>query len=118
MAGMSMAYNDFTINGRAFPSNEPWTVREGDLVRVRIINISNLAHPMHLHGMYQLIIAKDGANLPAPYLADTIIVGPGERYDVIVDCQEPGAWAFHCHILTHAESAHGMFGMVTALVIQ
>jgi FtsP/CotA-like multicopper oxidase with cupredoxin domain len=37
--------------------------------------------------------------------------------DVIVDCQEPGAWAFHCHILTHAESQHGMFGMVTALII-
>ena len=40
------------------------------------------------------------------------------RYDVIVDCQEPGVWAFHCHILSHAESAHGMFGMVTALVIK
>jgi len=37
---------------------------------------------------------------------------------VLIDCQEPGVWAFHCHILNHAESAHGMFGMVTALVIQ
>ncbi len=35
----------------------------------------------------------------------------------LIDCQEPGAWAFHCHILTHAESNHGMFGVVTALVI-
>ena len=29
-----------------------------------------------------------------------------------------GTWAFHCHILPHAESDHGMFGMVTALVVQ
>ncbi|MFN8566008.1 MAG: multicopper oxidase domain-containing protein [Kouleothrix sp.] len=45
-------------------------------------------------------------------------VAPGDRWDVIVDCTEPGAWAFHCHILSHAEGENGMFGMVTALVIQ
>jgi FtsP/CotA-like multicopper oxidase with cupredoxin domain len=72
---------------------------------------------MHLHGFYQRVVAKDGFNLPIPYLADTLCVAPGERYDVIVDCDEPGAWAFHCHLLTHAESDHGMFGMVTALVV-
>lgn len=31
---------------------------------------------------------------------------------------EPGAWAFHCHILPHAEGRDGMYGRVTALVIQ
>ena len=45
-------------------------------------------------------------------------LAPGERWDVIVDCNNPGTWAFHCHILTHAESEHGMFGMVTALIVQ
>jgi FtsP/CotA-like multicopper oxidase with cupredoxin domain len=73
---------------------------------------------MHLHGMYQTVIAKDGAALTVPYLADTVLVAPGERYDVLVDCEEPGVWAFHCHILAHAESNMGMFGMVTALVIK
>jgi hypothetical protein len=37
---------------------------------------------------------------------------------VVIDCEDPGAWAFHCHILPHAEGHDGMFGMVTALVIQ
>jgi FtsP/CotA-like multicopper oxidase with cupredoxin domain len=37
---------------------------------------------------------------------------------VIIDCTNPGTWAFHCHILPHAESEKGMFGMVTALIIQ
>ena len=36
----------------------------------------------------------------------------------MIDCTEPGAWAFHCHILPHAEGPDGMFGMVTALVVQ
>ncbi len=48
---------------------------------------------------------------------DTLNVVPGQRCDVLVDCQDPGVWAFHCHVLTHAESLHGMFGMVTALMI-
>jgi FtsP/CotA-like multicopper oxidase with cupredoxin domain len=38
--------------------------------------------------------------------------------DVLVRATEPGAWAFHCHILNHAESRDGMHGMVTALIIK
>ena len=77
-----------------------------------------MAHPMHLHGMPQTVIAKDGIPLAQPYAADTILVGPGERYSVLVHATEPGAWAWHCHILTHAESDKGMFGMVTAMVVK
>jgi manganese oxidase len=36
---------------------------------------------------------------------------------VLVQATDPGAWAFHCHILTHAERHEGMFGMVTALIV-
>jgi hypothetical protein len=53
-----------------------------------------------------------------PFTCDTLGVNPGERWDVVIECEEPGAWAFHCHILPHAEGQDGMFGMVTALVIQ
>jgi FtsP/CotA-like multicopper oxidase with cupredoxin domain len=57
--------------------------------------------------------------LPQPYLCDTLIIGPGERYDVLVEATDPGLWAFHWHTrsASHAESAHGMFGMVTAMII-
>ena len=117
-----MTLNDsgvgYTLNGRTFPNTQPILAKKGDKIRIRYLNEGLQIHPMHLHGMYQTVIAKDGAALSVPYLADTVLIGPGERYDVIVDCQEPGAWAFHCHILAHAESNHGMFGMVTALVIQ
>jgi FtsP/CotA-like multicopper oxidase with cupredoxin domain len=45
-------------------------------------------------------------------------IAPDQRFEAIVDATEIGTWAFHCHILTHAESAHGMFGMVTVFVVE
>jgi len=71
-----------------------------------------------LHGFAQRVIAKDGYPLSQPYDADTILVGPGERYTVLVHATIAGVWAWHCHILSHAESDTGMFGMVTALIVQ
>ncbi len=108
----------FTINGKSFPYTQPIVAQFGQRIRIRYMNEGLMIHPMHLHGMPQLVISKDGYPLPVPYMCDTLNIAPGERYDVIVDCDEPGAWAFHCHILSHAESRDGMFGMVTALVVQ
>ena len=107
----------FTINGRSFPYTQPMTATVGERIRVRFMNEGLMPHPMHLHGMPMRVFAKDGYNLPAPYLCDTLNVAPGERYDVIIEARAPGAWAFHCHVLSHVENAQGMFGMVTALVI-
>jgi FtsP/CotA-like multicopper oxidase with cupredoxin domain len=64
------------------------------------------------------VINEDGGKIDTPYSIDTLNVGPGQRFDVLVQADYPGVWAFHCHILSHVESAHGMFGMVTALVVQ
>jgi FtsP/CotA-like multicopper oxidase with cupredoxin domain len=118
----TMVLNDqlggFTINGKGFPATAPIVVKKGQKLRIRYMNEGQLIHPMHLHGLPQLLFAKDGWNLSQPWYCDTLNVAPGERWDVIVDCTEPGAWAFHCHILSHAEGEHGMFGMVTALVVQ
>ena len=64
--------------------------------------------------------AEDGFPLTPQnrYMADTLVVAPGSRYDILVHATEPGAWAFHCHILPHVEGPEGMYGMVTALVVQ
>jgi FtsP/CotA-like multicopper oxidase with cupredoxin domain len=118
----TMILNDqaggFTLNGKSFPATEPIKAKLGQKVRFRYMNEGLMIHPMHLHGLPQLVIAKDGWPQPQPWMCDTLNVAPGERWDVIVDCTEPGVWAFHCHILSHAESDHGMFGMVTALIIE
>jgi uncharacterized cupredoxin-like copper-binding protein len=118
----AMILNDgplgFTINGKGFPATEPIVAEQGQLVRVRYMNEGLQIHPMHLHGIPQLVVAKDGYALPDPHYEDTVLVAPGERVDVLIRASELGTWAFHCHILTHAESDQGMFGMVTALVVQ
>lgn len=108
----------FTINGKGFPATQPLVCKKDDKVLIRYMNEGMVNHPMHLHGMPQLVVAKDGYLQPQPWMCDTLNVAPGERWDVIVDASELGAWAFHCHILTHAESAHGMFGMVTVFIVE
>ena len=107
----------YTFNGKSFPATEPLTAKVGQKLRIRFMNEGMMIHPMHLHGMHMTVFAKDGWNLPAPWKCDTLNVAPGERYDVIVNCKSKGVWAFHCHILPHAESEHGMFGMVTAVIV-
>ncbi len=108
----------YTFNGKSFPGTEPLVAKLGQRMRIRFMNEGMMIHPMHLHGMHMTVIAKDGWDVPAPWKCDTLNVAPGERWDVIVNCTSPGTWAFHCHILPHAESDRGMFGMVTALVVQ
>jgi FtsP/CotA-like multicopper oxidase with cupredoxin domain len=108
----------YTFNGKSFPATVPIVAKKGERIRIRYMNEGMMIHPMHLHGMHQTVIAKDGWDVPAPWKCDTLNIAPGERWDVIVNCTNPGTWAFHCHILPHAESEHGMFGMVTALVVQ
>ena len=108
----------FSINGKSFPATAPIVAREGEWIEVQYMNEGQMIHPMHLHGMAQTVIAKDGFAVPQPYQADTILVAPGERYTVLVQAEVPGTWAWHCHILNHAERSDGMFGMVTALVVQ
>ncbi len=109
----------FTINGRGFPATAPIVASLGDKILIRFMNEGVMMHPWHLHGMPMRVVARDGYPLgAASFLCDTLGVNPGERWDVVVDCDAPGAWAFHCHILPHAEGRDGMFGMVTALVVQ
>lgn len=108
----------FTLNGKEFPATEPIKAKRGQTVRIRYMNEGMLIHPMHLHGMHMTVIAKDGWPQPAPWKCDTLNIAPGERWDVLVKATNPGTWAFHCHILGHAESKHGMFGMVTVMVVE
>lgn len=117
-----MVLNDgvlgYTLNGKQFPATEPVVAKKGQKVRIRYIHEGALLHPMHLHGLTMVVVEKDGYPLPMPWKCDTLNIAPGERFDVIVDANNPGIWAFHCHILPHAESQHGMHGMVTVMVVE
>jgi manganese oxidase len=108
----------FAMNGKGFPATFPIVAKQGERTLVRFMNEGLIIHPMHLHGHKMTVVAKDGYFLPQPYDADTLNIAPGERYDVIVTSLYPGAWAFHCHILTHAESDEGLHGMTTVWLVQ
>ncbi|MET0578458.1 MAG: multicopper oxidase domain-containing protein [Ilumatobacteraceae bacterium] len=107
-----------SLNGKSFPATAPIVATQGDWITVTYFNEGMQVHPMHLHGFEQIVYAKDGEPLDHPYAADTILVGPGERYTVLFHADQAGTWVWHCHILNHVESDAGMFGMVTAVVVQ
>ncbi|PKN98450.1 MAG: copper oxidase [Chloroflexi bacterium HGW-Chloroflexi-4] len=101
MAGMEPNY--FTFNGKAFPDTEIINVKKGQLVRLRLMGIGQFVHPIHLHGVPFKIVATDGHPVPidAQLTKDTVLVSPGERYDIEFIAAETGQWMLHCHILHH-----------------
>ena len=96
--------NFFTINGKAYPSTDVIRMKVGQTVKLRFIGTNNnFIHPMHVHGGPFEVVALDGVTLPptARYLADTVNVGPGQRWDVIWKARRIGKWLVHCHIPHH-----------------
>lgn len=108
----------YSLNGKSFPATEPLVVGLDDWFVVHYYNEGLQIHPMHLHGFPQLVFSKDGYPLDHPYWVDTLNVAPGERYSILVHADAAGAWVWHCHILNHVESDEGMFGMVTAVIVE
>ena len=99
--------NFFTINGKAYPATETVHMRVGESLRVRFIGSNNnFIHPMHIHGGPFEVVAVDGETLrpEARYSADTVNVGPGQRFDVIWTARKPSKWLLHCHIPHHTEN--------------
>jgi FtsP/CotA-like multicopper oxidase with cupredoxin domain len=104
--GGSMANYEWTINGLAYPNDKSLDVKEGERVEILIRNDTAMSHPMHLHGHDVQVIEIDGKKLNGA-MRDTLIIPPKSATKVIFDANNPGIWAFHCHILYHQEA--GMF---------
>lgn len=111
-------YDFFTINGKSFPETKTVQVELGETVRIRFINAGALPHSMHLHGHSFLVTHKDGFPLAEPAEMDTVLIGPGERVDIIVLANNPGDWALHCHTAAH-QTNNGIYpgGMMTHLKV-
>lgn len=122
-AELPMVVNDagvigLSLNGKGFPATAPLVMNLDDWGLVTYQNEGLLTHPMHMHGFRQLVVAKDGIPLDVPYWVDTVNIAPGERYTILFQADRAGTWVWHCHILNHVEREEGMFGMVTAVVVQ
>ena len=107
-----------SLNGKSFPATSPYSLAIGESMVVHYYNEGNMTHPMHLHQPSGLVVAHDGKILESPFWADTLNVAPGERWTVVYTPKDAGVWAWHCHILTHAETPEGMRYMVTALIVK
>lgn len=95
--------NYFTINGKSYPETQTVQMRLGETLLVRFIGTGQFIHPMHIHGGPFRIVSTDGNPVPeaAQLTKDTVLIGPGERYDVLWEAREPGKWLLHCHINHH-----------------
>lgn len=104
------------FNGKTFPATKPIVVKEGDLVRVRLANLTNMAHPIHLHGHWFRHIAQDGNPLDRPSIMNTLAVHPGQTMDIDFLANNPGVWPLHCHILAHmVDNRDVMSGLMTVV---
>lgn len=105
--------NVWSINGKSFPNIEGLNVKEGDLIKVTLINNSptGVNHPMHLHGHFFQVLSENGKPIEGtPILKDTINLKPGDEYVVAFKADNPGNWLFHCHDLHHATA--GMVDLI------
>jgi FtsP/CotA-like multicopper oxidase with cupredoxin domain len=92
------------FDGKKFSEAEPIHLARGERVRFVLINDSMMEHPIHLHGLWSELDNGQGDYRPYKH---TILVKPGERLSYLVTADEPGRWAYHCHLLYHMEM--GMF---------
>lgn len=100
----------WTINGRKYEDTQPIDLKYGERVKLTFINETMMAHPMHLHGMFvQLDNGQPAARMPNKHV---VSIAPGASYSVLLTANEPGEWAFHCHLLYHMQS-----GMMTKVVV-
>ena len=97
----------WSINDVKFNDAEPIVLKYGERVRIRFINETMMAHPMHLHGLWSLVDMGKGSRNPIKH---TVNVNPAMTVDIDVEVDEPGQWAFHCHLSYHADA--GMFRKV------
>ncbi len=108
--GGNMQRYIWTLNGQTTEKARPIELNYGERVRLKFINETMMAHPMHLHGMFvQLENGQAKERLPNKHV---VVVPPGQSYSVLLTADEPGEWSFHCHLLYHMSS-----GMMTKLVV-
>ena len=87
---------------------EPIPFRNGERVRVNLINDTMMPHPIHLHGHFFELVTGHGDHAPRKH---TVNVAPGGKVMFDLTADAPGDWAFHCHNLYHMTA--GMMRVVS-----
>ena len=120
---LSMEFNWLTINGKAGPATTPLLVKQGERVRIRMVNLGMDHHPIHLHGNTFVTVATEGGRIPegAWQPGNTVLLGVAQARDVEFKASSLGDWMLHCHLPHHMMNQmasmvgpmHGHDGMLT-----
>jgi len=101
----------WSFDGKKFTAVTDDPIRFGydERVRVKLVNQTMMAHPIHLHGhFFEMVNGADHMHQP---LKHTMVVQPGGTATFDLTANEPGDWALHCHLLYHMHA--GMMQVVT-----
>ncbi|EDY86706.1 copper-resistance protein CopA [gamma proteobacterium HTCC5015] len=88
----------WSINGIKFADAQPLRLKQGERVRITLVNDTMMNHPIHLHGMWSDLETGDAGYIPRKH---TVIVQPGAKISYLVSADAVGRWAYHCHLLYH-----------------
>jgi CopA family copper-resistance protein len=94
----------WSFDGQKFSESKPIHFRQGERLRIVLVNDTMMNHPIHLHGMWSELESPTGEFQVRKH---TINVQPAQRVTYRVTADAPGHWAYHCHLLYHMEA--GMF---------
>jgi FtsP/CotA-like multicopper oxidase with cupredoxin domain len=97
-------FDTFAVNGRAYPNAPPLVVRQGERVRLRLINAgATETQAFALAGHKLIMTHSDGNALAQPIEAEAVLLGVGERADVEFVADNPGRWQLRGLLPGHAE---------------
>ena len=102
--GIEWMFNGQPFMDHAHPMPPAFTFRQGGFYHLRFSNDSYRLHPIHLHGMFFRLLARDGKPVDEPFFRDTVLVHRKETVDLGLVPEDVGLWMMHCHILEHAEA--------------
>lgn len=88
----------WSINGIPLSETDDIKIKEGEVTRVTLNNLTMMHHPMHLHGHFFRVLNKNGEYSP---LKHTVNVPPMQQVTIEFYGNEYGDWIFHCHVLYH-----------------
>ncbi|MEM5583452.1 multicopper oxidase family protein [Roseibium sp. AS2] len=105
----SLGYTFWSINRTAWAGDLPGpfdplaTLRLGKSYILRFRNETPNAHPIHLHGVSFRLLRSNKRQL-APLVTDTALLLENETMEVALVADNPGDWAFHCHVIEHQKT--------------
>ncbi|MEO8026021.1 MAG: multicopper oxidase family protein [Bryobacteraceae bacterium] len=94
--------DNWTVNGKPYPKNDPLYVRTGRRYRLRFDNQSDEPHPVHLH-RHSFELVRFAGRPTSGLVKDVVVVPARSQVDADFVADNPGPTLFHCHQQLHMD---------------